>query len=381
MSRRRHERADDELADWLAELGEPAPDEEATAGPAAGSGGGAATGPGGRPDHPTVPPDHPTVPTPTQGLLQPPTGGHATSAAWAPDPEASADPGRGGDDPRRSSRRLWLLAALPWLVMAAVAVAAWVDVGATDAPDPEGDPAPGLATADDDSDTGSPGAAQPQDGDGEPAGKDASTGSAASGAGAGEPPSGELAATAEAAVRTVGARQLAEVDDGAVHVGYARATGASSLGDGVVVTVAALMRRATDGRWSEPDPIRFAVALDGEGRLREPPWPLPGPELSVGGSEPAALDPVDVAAADDLVDAASRALARAGYDTPDVQALHRVGGDRALRVEALARPPGARERGAVVAWLTPDAGRVLGQRAAATEGAATDGGAPEEPDP
>lgn len=377
MSRRHHDKVDDELADWLAELGEPPPDDDAAAGPAPGS----ADPPGPPPvppDPPTVPPDPPTVPPdPPTVPTQPPTGGHATSAAWPPDPEPSARQLPTDDDPPRSSRRLWLLAALPWLVMAAAALATWADVGATDEPGPGDDPTPDSATADDDRGVGSPASTRPGDGDGGPAEVNRATESGRSEpAGADEPPAGELAAAAEAAVRTVGARQLTGMDDTAVHVGYARATETSSLGDGVVVTVAALVRHATDRRWSEPEPIRFAVVLDDAGRLREPPWPLPGVELATEGPEPAELEPVDVAAADDLVDTASRALTRAGYDAPEVQALHRVGDDRALRVEALARPPGARERGAVVAWLTPDAGRVLGQRAAASGAPG-----PDEPDP
>lgn len=346
MARRDNEDAGDGLADWLAGLSEPPADEQAAA-------------------------DAPIVPPPADEVLNAPAGAPGEPAGAAAPPELAAGDATAG----HSSRRLWLLAAIPWILVAAGALAALWDGGATDQPGRTGDRPSASATAD--AEAASP--AEPSDAGASAAGAPAEDAAAASAAGdpadGGDVPA-DLAATAETAVRTVGARQLGDGADGAVHIGYARATEASALGDAAVVTVAALARHAADGRWGEPKPVRFAVVVDEDGRLREPPWPLPGGGLTTESPQPAELDPVDVTAAEELVDGATGALAQAGYDAPDVQALHRVGDDRALRVEAVARPPGAQQRGAVVAWLTPDGARVLGHRPTAGSG----GPSPDEPE-
>jgi hypothetical protein len=176
----------------------------------------------------------------------------------------------------------------------------------------------------------------------------------------------DLAAAAEQAVATVGARRLARLEQRPVHVDHARATAVKALpgGDAAapasVVTVAALVRRAEDDRWGAPTPLRFAVVVQADGRLRAPPWPLPGRDQVATVAAPGALEAVELSQAPQLVEAAADALARAGYGRPQIQALHRVGDDRALRVEALARPPGASRRGSTVAWLDSDAQTVLG---------------------
>ncbi|PSO49273.1 MAG: hypothetical protein BRC32_00070, partial [Actinobacteria bacterium QS_8_72_14] len=153
-------------------------------------------------------------------------------------------------------------------------------------------------------------------------------------AGLASPPGGDagaiptdLAAAAEQAVATVGARRLARLEQRPVHVDHARATTVKALpgGDAAapasVVTVTALVRRAENDRWGEPTPLRFAVVVQADGRLRAPPWPLPGRDQVATVSAPGALEAVELSQAPQLVEAAADALARAGYGRPQIQAL------------------------------------------------------------
>lgn len=329
---------DDDLSDWLADLA------------------GAELA-----DAPAL--DPATVPSPHHVLGASAAGARPAGGEGAPtsDPRAAAldEPARGpGAEKATRPRRLWLMAAVPWMLIALVGAAAWAGITDTGGDHAAGGDAAGGDHAAGGDQSGMATSVGPQ-GAGHAADRRGGGRSAAPVADAAAVPP-RLAALAEMAVATTGAGHLATAEGAAVHVDHARAVAVTALGDGALVTVAALVRRADDGRWAPPHPARFAAVLDGDGQLREPPWLLIAGASPAEPSAPAGLDAIDLDAEPELAEAAVAALGAAGYADIDLDALQRVDDDLALRAAVRAVPPGGTARGPHVAWLSPDAGSVLG---------------------
>lgn len=238
------------------------------------------------------------------------------------------------DQGRPRRRRLWALAALPWLLGAALAAAQLLGRDGSASSPPAVTDESAAAALDDPA----PSPASPP---GELVDQEADVGRRA-------------AAVAELAVR-MRVTSAEGATEPAVYVDHVRAEAMERDGQRVIVTVAAVVWRGHGDAWHEASPARFAVPLTADGdRVLADPWPLPAPQVTID-----ALDgePVDDP---ELIDRAAAALATAGYTDVDVSGLQRLPDTGDLRVAATAVPPGWDVVQEVVVWLDAGAATVRG---------------------
>jgi hypothetical protein len=303
-------------------------------------------------------------------------------AEWLgePDDEAETAPGAGAVGPRdeglwaarppRRAGRLWLLAVVPWVV---IAVGVVVLIGRSGAPE-------GAAQA------GAAGAAAPADGVGPPAdgalaGPDDDRLTAPESAPAGD----ALPHPAERADAGASAGPLPLVDPGA---GLQHATSAGALhaqtealalaavhllltgsadgaeryvelaavervtpvaADSTVLTVLAVVLEGADGAWTSRRPVRLAVPVrDAPGvepAVLGTPWPLPAPPDLEPERPEGAPDAEPATAA-----VAVAALEAAGYEHVEVEAVARLDAGL-LRATVTAVPPGEAGARRLEPWL------------------------------
>lgn len=344
--------ADNPLAQWLAEQEQRVP--ASHAGPPRADG--AATG-----DDATSP-TGPTAP--------PPVTGGAPAGWW----DVPAD----GEAPaRRPRRRLLIAALLPWLLVAGLAVA----VAGRGAPvgdeEPEvpaggaGDEGPEMSAGR----VGSDGTVAeeavragraPGDGPAAPALTDSASG-------------GVVPASADPAVQTAAAVAVLEFraaagrapsdDAPARFVEDAVATDVERIGDGVVVTLRALVLEGDREGWRSAGTSDWAVALragPGGPTLSAGPWPLPEPStppVPPADAEPGLAAPV------------AQALEDAGFrEAQDVRVVRDPALPGVLVAQATAVGPAGGPPGAHVVWLRDAAPPVLvgGRDDPAGPGAAAD---------
>jgi hypothetical protein len=271
--------------------------------------------------------------------------------------EIAEGPSAWWDDERnRGGRRrwtLWVLAALPWVVLAGLALA-----GKARPAEPPAGPVvapPRLAP---------PATASPAPTVAQPA-------SAAPATAALAPADPAVAAIAAIAVQTVitGTDPASGRDR---YVDLAVAEGVTWLGDVALVRVAAVVFEGGQGYWDAPRLAAYAVPMrvaSGAPAPVSPPWALPDPPKT-------ALSPTGFVPIDDpeLVSSAGRALEAAGYAGVVVSTVARdpvLPG--ILQAEVTATAPGeAAARGHTV-WLRDDpAPALLGTRASITAPPAAD---------
>lgn len=278
---------------------------------------------------------------------------------WLDGAEAAPDDTGDTDVPtpaaRRSPRRLWIVAALTWAVVAGVVVAL------VRTPPPSGDPHPSeaLARGAEDAAPRSPEHAAAEPGTARPS-RPAHVTAPATGV-AGAATSGRDAAVAATAVVAVRLARTAHEPDGRTrYVDLALPSDVAWHGDVAVVTVdAVVLDGAADG-WQPPRLARFAQAVLAEpGAPPRPlgrPWVLPAPPAE---GEPPVLEPLDDPEASG---AAAIRLADAGYADVEVAGLARLTHAPGLVVvTATARAPGEDRAGTHHVWLAEGAeGAVLG---------------------
>jgi hypothetical protein len=245
--------------------------------------------------------------------------------------------------PQRSRPRLFLLAAVPWLVVALLALTAWWSAAATsppaaatrvERPDEFGDEAVTRAS------TPVEGFAKAADPPAEPSLASAS------------PPAPAAHGHDEAALLRLGALLVraglhgpADADGNAGETGErvryadeAVGTGLERLGDVAVVTVTALILEGGTRGWDRSRTGQYAVALrvSPEGvQALSGPWTLPPPE------DPPGREPIPASTDAGLRERAIAALERAGYRQVDDLHLARLQGVTDIVIaDVRAMPPG-----------------------------------------
>lgn len=195
-------------------------------------------------------------------------------------------PGPGPDIPRpdrRRTRRLGVLAALPWAVAVCLALAVVTPAGA---------PAPPAGASGGEADGGDPAVERRADG-------------------------GDPGAERRAGAAAVVAVRTAAAHEGRRYVDLAVPEEVRWIGSGAVVTVAAVLLEGDGDRWHRTAVARFAVAVGLAGdravALGDP-WLLPAADPAPPRGDGWAPAPIDVVLVAD-------ALAAAGYADIDVEAV------------------------------------------------------------
>ncbi|MGH8905457.1 MAG: hypothetical protein ACRD0K_02820 [Egibacteraceae bacterium] len=229
-------------------------------------------------------------------------------------------------DDRQGRRRkaVWVLAALPWLIVAGLALGRGRTPVPAVAPVIAAAPLPSPAPQEVSPDRTPP--EQPLD--------------PALGAVAALAVQGALTSTDPATGR-------------ARYVDLALPEAATWIGDIAIVRVAAVVLEGAQGRWDQPRRARYAVPIGtGQGALTllSPPWALPDPPQTTPAV--AALTPLEDQARAEL---AGRAMTAAGYQDVDVHGLARhpvMAG--VLQAEANAIAPGETSSRRHTVWLRDD---------------------------
>ncbi|MBA2319369.1 MAG: hypothetical protein H0V93_16555 [Euzebyales bacterium] len=244
--------------------------------------------------------------------------------------------------PARSRRRLWMLAAVPWVLIGVGVLVARTMTGGAEQVEP-----PAVAA------TGAP---EPTAEFGrEPSSAAAVEGAVADGelAAASDP---QVAAAATIAVRTAVTRGP---DDAPRYVDHAVVEAVEQLPGVTVATVRAVVLDADGDAWGAPQVRRYGVAVvhGSQGaRAAGRPWPLSAP--------PPAADVQDGAAVEDgaVLKAVASALAAAGYADVEVASVHRDPALDVLRARVAASATDQGESAPFDVWLDArEPLRVLGQ--------------------